>query len=114
MMRPLIQMRKKPEAWMIDPYAPSKFKRWLWICVVVVVAYFLSVPPVTICVTTGWPLSTAYAKRGARPEGWMRTYRAPYEWLAGKAFAKGVLKGYEAWWMDLMVPGKEGTRDKEG
>ncbi|WP_113961770.1 hypothetical protein [Roseimicrobium gellanilyticum] len=103
-------MKTKPEAWMRDPYAPSRFKRWVWLGVVVVMVYLLSVPPISICVTTGWPLSIAYAKRGAKPEGWVKTYRVPYEWLAGKAFAKGVLRGYERWWLDVMIPVREGGR----
>jgi hypothetical protein len=68
----------------------------------------MSVPPVSVCVTTGWPLSVAYAKRGARPEGWVKGYRVPYEWLTGKSFAKGVLTGYERWWWDVMIPMKKG------
>jgi hypothetical protein len=103
--------KHKPEAWMRDPYAPSgfsKFKRWMWVGALVVMAYLIIVPPVSICVTTGWPLSVAYAKRGARPEGWVKAFRVPYEWLAGKDFAKGVMRGYEGWWWDVMVPVREG------
>jgi hypothetical protein len=98
----------KPEAWMRDPYAPSRYKRWVWLCVAVVMVYLLSVPPVTIVVTTGWPLSAAYANRGVKPEGWVKGYRVPYVWLAGKGFAKGVLTGYERWWGDVMIPVKRG------
>jgi hypothetical protein len=107
----VMPMKTKPEAWMRDPYAPSRYKRWVWLSVGVVMVYLFVVPPVTVVVTTGWPLSTAYAKRGARPEGWVKSFRVPYEWLAGKAFAKGVLKGYERWWWNVMIPMKKGRKE---
>ena len=85
----------------------SRFKKWVVICAAISLVYLLTAPPVSICVMTGWPLSTSYAKRGAKPKGWVRSYRWPYDWLAGKSFARATLRGYEAWCVDVMIPRKK-------
>jgi hypothetical protein len=97
----IVMSGESPSLW-------SRLKKWTFIFAMIVLVYLLTLPVVSLCVMTGWPLSTSYAKRGAKPKGWVRSYRVPYDWLAGKSFAKATMKRYEAWCAEVMIPRKKG------